>query len=156
MACNSGNASRLFIVVLCLVVAGTACRKSSPDDHLRRASAYSEESKFQEAIIELRAALQIDPRRGDVRLKLGDAYARTNDGNGALREYTRAADLLPKSADAQIKAGSYLLLAGAYEDAKTRADRALEIEPKNTAAQILRGNALAGLKDFDLSLIHIS
>src|SRR5258708_1554375 len=108
---------RLSIVVLCIVSAGAACRKNSADDHLNKATAYLEQSKYPEAIIELRQALQIDPRRGDIRLKLGDTYARTRDGNNALREYTRAADLLPKSTEAQVKAGSYLLLASAFEDA---------------------------------------
>ena len=106
-------------------------------------------AKYPEAIIEFRKALQIDPLRGDIRMKLGEAYARSSDGGGALREFTRAADLLPKNVDAQINAGTLLLLAGSYEDAKARADRALEIDPKNTTAQILRGNALARLKDFD-------
>ena len=61
MARNSSGAFRLVVLVACLGTAATACRKSSPDEFLRSGSAYVEQSKYPEAIIEFRKALQLDP-----------------------------------------------------------------------------------------------
>src|SRR2546428_5807979 len=115
----------------------------------RRGMEFFDKAKYPEAIVEFRAALQVNTKLGAVHFKLADAYVKVGDGKNALREYVRAADLLPDNVIAQIKAGSHLLIARSFEDAKSRAERALAIDPKNTDAQILKGNILAGLKDLD-------
>ena len=53
---------------------------------MQRGDGYAAHSQWREAVIEYFAALQIDPKRGDVRLKLSDAYLRMGDGDSALRE----------------------------------------------------------------------
>src|SRR5690348_10744964 len=81
-----------------------ACGKNS-DTHFDRGNAYFDKQQFAEAIIEYRTALQDDPNRGDIRVKLSQAWL--NDGNGdeAVTEAVRAADLLPADAAAQLTAG---------------------------------------------------
>ena len=143
--------ARLLLVAL-FAATLAACSGPSADDHLARADEFREQSLLQEAIIEYRNAIQIDPQRGDIRLKLADAYVEARDGGGALREYVRAADLLPDSLDAQLKAGSLLLLAGAFEDARSRANNALSLDPTSVDALILLANTKAGLKDLDGAL----
>jgi putative PEP-CTERM system TPR-repeat lipoprotein len=130
-------------------LATAACHRYSVDQRVARANADIEEGKLSEAVIELRLALQIDPRRGDVRLKLSDLYMRQSDLAGAEREGLRAADLLPNDVQAQVKAGTLLLATGAFRDAIARADKALALDKSNIDAQVLRGNALAGIKDLD-------
>jgi tetratricopeptide (TPR) repeat protein len=136
-------------VVLALAM---GCSKPSADEHLKKAEAFLTESRLPEAILELRAAVQADPKRGDIRAKLADAYMQNRDLSAAAREYINAADLLPDDFKAQLNAGSILLLAQQFEDAKLRAQKAVQIDPKSADAQILLGNALAGLKDFDGAL----
>ena len=126
-----------------------ACSRATADEHLQRADNFRQQDLLQEAIIEYRSALLIDPQRGDIRLKLADAHLENRNSSGALREYVRAADLLPADKTAQLKAGSLLLMAGAFEDAQARAQKALEIEPSNIDGLILLANAKAGLKDLD-------
>jgi putative PEP-CTERM system TPR-repeat lipoprotein len=128
---------------------GMSCSKPSADEHLRRGNQDVEQSHLQEAVIEYRLALQADPKRGDIRLKLADTYVRLKDGSAALQEYARAADLLPNDATAQLKSGTLLLMAGRFDDAKARANKMLALDPKSADGQILMGNALAGLKDLD-------
>lgn len=138
----------ILLLTVCCAFAG-ACHRGDAKAHLTRASAFVEKGKTDEAIIEYRTALQINPNLGDARLKLGDAYMQKEDFRAALGEYTRAADLLPSSLDAQLKAGRLLVLARSFDDARGRADKALALDPKNIEAQLLKGNALAGLKDTD-------
>src|SRR5712691_11046072 len=125
---------------LLAVTALVGCRKPDAGLHARRGMEFFEKAKYPEAIVEFRAALQVNTNLGDVHLKLADAYVKVGDGKNALREYARAADLLPDNVTAQIKAGSLLLIARSFEDASSRAERALAIDPKNTDAQILKGN----------------
>jgi len=144
------TASRYLVVgaVLMFAVGAAACSKSA-DDHFKKANDYLAKSQLPEAIVEYRAALQVDGKRGDIRLKLADALLQNHDRDNALHEYVRAADQLPNDVTVQLKAGALLLEAEDWEDAKGRADRAIALEPKNVEAQILRGHALAGLKDIN-------
>src|SRR5687767_1784923 len=107
---------------------------------------YFEQSKYQEALIEFRNAIQIDPRFGKARLRLADTYARVGDHANALGEYVRAADLLTADVDVQLKAGEYLLAAGRLNDALAKADAAIKLDAGKVVAHVLRGNALAGQK----------
>lgn len=137
---------------LVLVLVAAACGGPSVDEHVRRGDDFLAASQVGEAEIEYRAALQADPARGDVRLKLADLYAAQQQTAKAMGEYVRAADLLPNDRRAQRQAGLLLLTAGQFEDAKTRAEKALALDPRDVDAQILLGNALAGLRDFDGAL----
>jgi tetratricopeptide (TPR) repeat protein len=138
--------------VLACLLAAASCSKPSADSHVARGDEFMKQGMRQEAVIEYRNAMQIDPQRGDVRLKLAEIYFGNRDFGPALREYVRAADLLPQDASAQVKAGGLLLLAGAFEDAQSRARKALELEPSNGDALILLANSKAGLKDLDGAL----
>lgn len=142
------NETRRWLTAAALMAA-VACSSPSADEHAARADAYMAEKKLAEAAIEYRAAIQRDPTRGDLRLKLGELYMELQNGRAALDELVRAADLLPGNADAQMKAGSILLLAAQFEDAKARAEKVLAIDPKSPEGHVLLGNALAGLNDVD-------
>lgn len=142
---------RRLIVALMLGLA-VACSKPTADEHAKRGDDYLSRSMLQEAIIEYRNAIQIDPRRGDVRLKLAEAHLQVRNLNEALREFVRAADLLPNDATAQVKAGNILLAARAFEDAQARANNAIALDPKNADAIILLGNSKAGLNNLDGAL----
>src|SRR5262245_32742390 len=135
--------------MLMVVTATVSCGKDDPEKYVRSATTALEQGRTAEAIIDFRHALQLDPRLGEARLKLGEAYEKEKNYPAALGEFVRAADLLPDNADAQIRAGNLLLLARRFEDAGARAHKALDKHPDNTDAQILQANALAGMKDFD-------
>ncbi len=143
---------RRLAATVSLVALTLACSKQTADDHFLKANTYVEQARFREAVIEYRSALQIDPKRGDVRLKLADVYMGLGELREALGESVRAADLLPKDVSAQLRAGNLLLRAGFFEDAKSRANAAAALDSKNSEALVLRGNALAGLKDLDGAL----
>jgi tetratricopeptide (TPR) repeat protein len=142
----------VITVLLATLLSAAACGGGSADARFKQGNEYFDQNKLEEAAIEYRAALQLEPNRGDIRHKLGDTFVRLRNGAGALQEYVRAADLRPHDVEVQLKAGSFLLLAGQFEDAKGRAEKALALDPKHVQAQILLGNALAGLKEFDAAI----
>ena len=129
--------------------AGVRLRRAVGRRARQRGDTYFASRRYQEAVVEYKSALQVDPQLGAVRLKLGDTYAALNEPHAARGEYIRAADSMPDSLEAQLKAGNALLMARAFEDAQARATRAISLNPKSLEAQVLRGNAMAGLKKFD-------
>ena len=145
---------RLSIVMMAMLATAalTACSKdpqAQAKEALEKGNQHLSQSKFPEAIIEYRRAVQADPRLGEARMQLAYAYASTGDGINALREYVRAADLMPENKDAQQRAGAFMLLAGQFTDAQGLAERMLKRNPNDIEAHILLANALAGLKDME-------
>jgi tetratricopeptide (TPR) repeat protein len=145
------NRSIATIAIASCLVMAAACSQD-PQEHLRRGNEYLQQKKYQEAIVELKTAVQADPKLAEARVKLADAYLATNDPAKALGELVRAADLKAEDNALQLRTGNLLLRAREFEDAKNRADRVLARGQENPEAQILRGNALAGLKQFDAAI----
>jgi len=87
-----------------LIAAAAACSRKTADDHFKRAETLAKEDHLAEAIIEYKAALQVDSQRGDIRFKLAEAHARNRDVTNAYRESIRAADQLPTNLEAQLRA----------------------------------------------------
>src|SRR5215203_4689029 len=135
------------LVCLALVVGCSKDPNTAKVQAFDSGSRYFAAKKYNEAIVEYRRAIQLDPKFGDARAKLGEAYLQTGEIASALRETVRAADLLPAQDDVQVRAGNLLLASGNFQDARTRADRVLSRSPQHADALILKGNALAGVKD---------
>ena len=135
---------------LCLVVCTSGCsdKEAQKRKVLASGDSYAANEQYDEAIIEYRRAIQIDPKDGDARLTLANAFLKVGVVSDALRELFRAGDLLPNNTGVQITIGSLLLASERFDDARVTADRVLRREPGNVAAHVLRGNALAHLKEF--------
>jgi cellulose synthase operon protein C len=138
----------LCLSLVSVVSCGGAARKqAAADDGLRRGNRYFDLGQLSEAIIEYRAALEVDPKRADIRLRLADTYFQDQQIGNGIKEYLKAADLLPNDAAVQLRAGNAQLAGRHFEDAKARANRILENDSKSIDGLILLGNAMAGLKD---------
>lgn len=143
------------ITVLFLAVACSQDPEAKKQSYLESGNRYFEQSKYREAVIEFRNAVQIDPRFGEAQLRLAEALLHSGDLAGGLNEYVRAADLQETNAEVQLKAGEYLLAARRFDEALARADRTLKIAPGKIEGHILRGNALAGTRDLDGAVAEI-
>lgn len=141
--------------VLALAAACAANPDSRKQAYFTSGNRYLASSRFEEAIIQYRNAIEIDPKFAPARVKLGEAYLRAGDPAKALAQYVRAADLLPADVSVQLKAGGLLLAARRYDEARARADSVLERDPRSAGAHILRGNAVASLRDFEGGVAEI-
>jgi Tfp pilus assembly protein PilF len=150
------NLRRLTVVpIFLLFLACSQDPATRKQRYFESGNQYLAQSKYQEAAIEFRNAVQIDPSFGEARLRLAEALFHVGDVSNGLSEYIRAADLLETNAEVQLKAGNYLLAAGRFDEALARADRALKITPGTIEGHILRGNALAGTRDLDGAVAEI-
>jgi tetratricopeptide (TPR) repeat protein len=152
------GAIRAGSIIFLLATAATSCSKDpavAKRDFVASGDSYMATKKYDEAIIQYRNAVKLDPKFGEARLKLADALTASDNGKGALAEYVRAADLLPTNPTAQLRAGQLLLMARQYPEAKARAEKILDINPKSVDGLLLMANALAGLKDFDSAIEQV-
>jgi tetratricopeptide (TPR) repeat protein len=146
----------LAILITALLFTGSCSKKAlSKEEYFEQGKAYVAAGKLNEATIEFRRALQIDPDYGEAEAELGSAYHELGDHPRASKEYGRAADLLPDNVDVQLRAGTMRLLAHNFLDAKTFAERVIAKDPRNIVALMLRANAMAGMADVEEAVKQI-
>jgi tetratricopeptide (TPR) repeat protein len=138
----------LVLVVLGLALAIAVGCGDSPavkkQKTVARAEQYLKDNKPNEAIIELKKALQLDPDFVPALDALGRAYAAKSWHADALRELNRAQRLAPDSTPLMITIGRTYLEAGAFDDAEIQADKILSRSPGNGEALAIRAAALLG------------
>ena len=145
-SCAHHGALWLALIAL-LTLTVVACSLTSDEKKqkaLERGERYAKQAKFNEAIIEFRNALQIDPQFAPVLHGLGRAYAAKSWFGDAWRELTRAQTLLPDSVPVAVDVGKVLLELGAWSEADEQAQRILSRDPGNTHALTIRAGALLG------------
>lgn len=127
--------------------------------HLKKAMVYLEDSKEQEAIIELRNAVQIDPKYAEARYQLGLLYLNRGEPNLAFEELQQAASLDPANFDAKIKTAELYLLADQKEASRKLLNEILAKDADNKDAlallanvELFEGNHEAALAGIDRAL----
>ncbi len=115
--------------------------------YLEEARAYLKQGKVNAAIIQLKNALQQDPRHAQVRLLLGQAYVRSGDGASAEKELQQARDLGLARQEWLVPLARAYLLQGQFErllkDINPDPGDSLELR---SDIQSLRGSASAALQ----------
>ncbi len=134
----------LSVSILWLAACGTD--ESRLASFLERGDAYLEEEKYNEAIIEYRNAIQVDPNHARAHYALAQTYLRARNFKEAYWELHESKRLDPANLPARMSFGQLSLAARDFEAALEEADRVLEAEAENATALVLRGRALEGLE----------
>jgi tetratricopeptide (TPR) repeat protein len=104
--------------------------------------------KYQEAIIEFRNALQIDPRFADASYQLGLAYSAAGSREAAYRQFLNAVTLDPNNWDAHLELASALIFRRDYTGAERIALKVLQNVPGNGRAHEILAEKLTLSHDF--------
>jgi cytochrome c-type biogenesis protein CcmH/NrfG len=129
-------------IALALTAACTQSPEARKQQAIQRAEQYLKEGKVNEAVIELRNALQIDGDFVPALVGLGRAYAAKGWHADASRELLRAQKLQPNDAGIALLAARELLEVGALRDADEQAGKVLALQPNNREALLVRAAAL--------------
>ena len=138
----------ITILGLIFVLAAVSCSPSSPEakkeKHRGRGLTYFEKGQFQEAVIEFKNVVQIEPKDADAHYRLAQTYLKIGglpNLQAAFMELTKTVELDPSNQDAQLKLGEMYLLGNEPAKARERADMILASAPQNADGLILRGQS---------------
>ncbi len=140
------RAAAVFLAAaMCLGSAGCSSDAEKFAGFMSQGDAYVEQERWEEAIIEYRNAIQLEPNNADAHHALARAYlqaGRIREGYWELHETGR---LDPTNSEARLAYGELSLAAKENESALEAADGVLEVEPENSVALALKGRALEQL-----------
>ena len=148
---------RKILMACVLAVVGAtlvACQSDEAKlaDHLARAGEYYDGESWNEAIIEFKNALQIDPNNAEAHYKLSQSYLKTKKTKEAFWELRETVRIDPSNHDAKLQFAQISIYAGELEDALQRADEVIASDANRADAYIVKAQAHEGLKQPDEAL----
>jgi tetratricopeptide (TPR) repeat protein len=105
--------------------------------HILMADVLFAQDKREEALAELKRAIELDPKRIESTLSLAKYYIRINDSAKAEEVFRQAISSNDSSALAHSEYGKFLVQTGRGEQAESEFRRAVEVEPTNRDARFI-------------------
>ena len=141
----------LHVCLLAGLLTGLGCQSDEQKiaDFMERGEAYAEEGKQNEASIEFRNVLKLDPNNAKAHHALAKAYLRANKLREGFWEMNETVRLDPSNFDARLSFGQMSAAARDFEEALAQADVVLAEQPDNTRGVILKAQALEALERVD-------
>lgn len=115
--------------------------------YVSRGDAYLKDGKYQEAVIEFRNAIQIDPKFAQAHRQLAQTYLSLNNGDAAFRELEETVGLDPTNSDTQLSLAQLLIGRRQYEQAQAALDKVLAAEPSNARAHAVLAEKYSSTRD---------
>jgi len=164
---NECRGFRHYKTFLCLLLAtliglsGCTNSEKAKAEHVKRGEAYLKDSKFQEASLEFRNAIQIDGNLAAAHWGLAQAYEGLQRYPEMIEELRKTLELDKANLDARIKLGNYYLAAsnGRPElvgEAERLAKETLDRDANNIEGHILMGGVLFAKKDKDKAFAELN
>lgn len=147
------NAQKALAVMIALLMAVMMIGCSSPEE--KKARFYNkgkelyEKGDYAKARLELKNALQIDPKYADAYYMIGLVSLKSGDARAAYGAFKKTVELAPQHWDAHIRIGRFLLSAGQADETLEKAELILKTDPKHEEALILKSAALLQKKDVE-------
>jgi tetratricopeptide (TPR) repeat protein len=140
MSTNAFKINTLQVITFIVVLLLAGC-SSDPDKekhaYLRSGDKYYQSGKYQQAVIQFRNAIQIDPRFAEAHWQLARTYLRLSNSEAAYHELTETVSLEPKNPDAQLELATLLLARHQYDEAQAAAQEALKVVPDSARAHAI-------------------
>lgn len=140
---TSGIYTGFFTIALCLALIGCGGSEKKFANHIEKGKEYYAASKYKEASIEFKNAVQIKPDDADAHYNLGLSYLKHGGQSylaSAYKSFQNAVKLNPGLLDAQTKLGELYLVFKDLKKATEQADLVLGKEKDNLDGNLLRAN----------------
>src|SRR6266404_20108 len=105
----------LLILASLAIGACDQTKRYTDQEHVQRARDFQAQGKLESAVIELRNALQQNPKNAEARLRLGEIYVDLGLGEQAELELNKAKELGTDADALKVPKGRALLLRGLYQ-----------------------------------------
>ena len=137
----------IAVAVLTLLLAACADDEQRLVEFMERGDAYVEQDLNEEAIIEYKNVLQIDPNHAGAHEALSKAFLQVGKPREAYWEMTETVRLDPENIQARLRYGTLSSAVGDYDLALEQANEILNREPSRPQALLLRAQARENLDD---------
>jgi len=153
----------LLCILLAAIVVLSGCTnpEKAKAEHVSKGEAYLKESKFQEASLEFRNALQIDDKLAAAHWGLARAYEGLQRFPEMFDELRKTVTLDAANLDARTKLGNYYLAASrgkaeVIAEAERLAKEVLQKDPKHIEGHILMGSVFFAQKQTEKAFAELN
>ena len=140
------------LVVAALALGGCSSAQVRFQDYLKRGEQFLAQGNLPAASVELRNALQIEPKSGTALYDLGRVVESQGDFRRAAGLFQAAIDVEPANTKARVDLGTIYCIGGAPREALATILPALALHPNDPDLLTVRAAAEHGLKEDDLAL----
>src|SRR5215203_2152486 len=150
-----------LLLATAILLAGCANPEKTKAGHLSKGEAYLKDSKYQEASLEFRNALQIDDKLGAGHWGLARAFEGLERFPEMLDELRKTVTLDKENLDARIKLGNYFIAgsrnrADIIAESERLATEILQKDPNNIEGRILMGSVLFAQNQKDKAFAELN
>jgi tetratricopeptide (TPR) repeat protein len=144
------NCALLWVAVTAvLFLGGCQSDEERAENFVERGNQYIEDEQPEEAIIEFKNVLQIDPEHAAAHEALSLAYLEVQKPREAYWEMSETVRLDPENIPARLRYGTVSAAIGDHDLSMAQAEAVLQLDPTNSSAFILRGQALEQQGDLE-------
>jgi tetratricopeptide (TPR) repeat protein len=161
--CGFRNYRSLLVLLLVALIGLSACTNAekAKAEHVKRGEAYLKDSKFQEATLEFRSALQFDEKLAPAHWGLAQAYEGLQRFPEMIDELRKTLELDKNNLDARIKLGNYYLAGSKghpelITEAERLAQETLDLDANNIEGHILMGSVLFAKNEKDKAYAELN
>jgi tetratricopeptide (TPR) repeat protein len=148
---QSAVSIRLVVALglLSIVMGGCSSDEDRVENFIERGEQYIEDGMHEEAIIEFKNVLQIEPENATAHEALSLAYLTVKKPREAYWEMSETVRLDPDNVEARLRYGTISAALRDFDLSSEQAEAVLQMDPTNSAAFILRGAASESREDFE-------
>ena len=147
----AGIYAKVLIIALCLLITSCGGSERKFTKHVEKGKEYYASSRYKEAAIEFKNAIQIKPDDAKTHYGLGLAYLKLGGPTylpAAFKSFSKAAELDPDHLDAQTRIGELFLLSRDVDKAAAQAELVLTKDKGHLDATILLASTKAAKRKF--------
>ncbi len=127
------------------VLSGCTSDEEKLADFMKRGDAYKEAGQLNEAIIEYRNVLQIDPNATEAHRALANAYLSSDKLKEGYWELSETIRLAPDDVDSRLTYAAISIAAQNFDLALEQADAIIQLAPDSAPGHLVRAGALDSL-----------
>jgi tetratricopeptide (TPR) repeat protein len=138
-----------MLMIGLLILVGCQSDEERVATFLERGQEYVDSDQPEEAIIEFKNVLQIDPENPEAHEALSIAYLVVKKPREAYWEMSETVRLDASNVDARLRYGTVAAAIGDYDLSLEQAEAVLALDPSNSAAFVMRGQAREAQEDYE-------
>lgn len=138
-----------LMFLFCTLALLPACSgpEAKKQKFISKGKALYEKGDYVRARLELKNAIQIDPKFAAAHYLLGMAELKQGNLGGAFGELNKASELNPRDLEAQVQVGKLLLMQGTADKAQEKATLVLRAQPQHEEGVLLQAAICLATKE---------